>query len=82
MAQLFWAHALRVRDGQAAQRLGAELDVVPLNVPHHQDLGLGLQQQPLWLCALLCSSPQRPPIQVVYEHRHCSGLHMLYMGPR
>jgi hypothetical protein len=31
-----------VGDGQAAERLGDELDVLTLNVTHDHDLGLGL----------------------------------------
>lgn len=42
VAQLLGAHVVHMGDGQAAQRLADELDVVPLYVAHHQDLRLCL----------------------------------------
>jgi hypothetical protein len=35
---------VNVRNGQAAQGLADELDVLPLNVTDHHNLGLGLRQ--------------------------------------
>mmetsp|Transcript_460 Transcript_460/g.818 ORF Transcript_460/g.818 Transcript_460/m.818 type:complete len:364 (+) Transcript_460:355-1446(+) len=39
--QLLGLHVVDVRDGQQVERFGDELDLVALNVAHHEDLGLG-----------------------------------------
>ena len=54
VAELLRTHVVHVGDGQAAERLADELDVVPLYVAHHQDLRLRLIRRHQQVSAFWC----------------------------